>query len=108
MASLFTKIIEGELPGSFVWRDDRMVAFLSIAPPRPGHTLVVLIERVEDWTALDPDLLNHLTHVSEIIGNAIDAAFNPTKVGLMIAALWEWKRAIVDEHSPTRGHVLVA
>ena len=87
MASLFTKIIEGELPGRFVWRDDRTVAFLSIAPLTPGHTLVVPIEEVDDWTDLDPDLLAHLTHVSQIIGKAIDAAFDPTKVGLMIAGL---------------------
>ncbi len=56
MASLFTKIIQGELPGRFVWRDDRVVAFLTIAPLKPGHTLVVPIEEVEDWTDLDPDL----------------------------------------------------
>ena len=87
MASLFTKIIQGELPGRFVWRDDRVVAFLTIAPLKPGHTLVVPIEEVEDWTDLDPDLLNHLTHVSQIIGKAINAAFNPTKVGLIIAGL---------------------
>ncbi len=87
MASLFTKIIQGELPGRFVWRDDRVVAFLSIAPLKPGHTLVVPIEEVEDWTDLDPDLLAYLTNVSQIIGKAIDAAFNPAKVGLMIAGL---------------------
>ncbi|MCZ6504749.1 MAG: HIT family protein [Actinobacteria bacterium] len=87
MASLFTKIIQGELPGRFVWRDHRAVAFLSIAPLRPGHTLVVPTEQVEDWTDLDPDLLAHLTNVSQIIGRAIDVAFNPTKVGLMIAGL---------------------
>ncbi len=87
MASLFTKIIQGELPGRFVWRDDRVVAFLSIAPLKPGHTLVVPIEEVEDWTDLDPDLLAHLTNVSQIIGKAIDKAFRPTKVGLMIAGL---------------------
>lgn len=87
MASLFTMIIEGELPGRFVWRDDRAVAFLTIAPLTPGHTLVVPIEEVEDWTDLDPDLLNHLTNVAQIIGKAIDAAFQPTKVGLIIAGL---------------------
>ena len=41
MPSVFTKIIEGEVPGRFVWRDDRCVAFLTIAPLRPGHVLVV-------------------------------------------------------------------
>ena len=70
-----------------MWRDDRVVAFLTIAPLKPGHTLVVPIQEVEDWTDLDPDLLGHLTHVSQIIGKAIDKAFNPTKVGLMIAGL---------------------
>ena len=87
MASLFTKIIQGELPGRFVWRDDRVVAFLTIAPLKSGHTLVVPIQEVVEWTDLDPDLLNHLTHVSQIIGKAIDAAFQPTKVGLIIAGL---------------------
>ena len=87
MASLFTKIIEGELPGRFVWRDDTAVAFLSIAPLTPGHTLVVPIQEVEDWTDLDPDLLAHLTNVAQIVGKAIDRAFRPTKVGLMIAGL---------------------
>ena len=87
VASLFTKIIQGELPGRFVWRDHRAVAFLSIAPLRPGHTLVVPTEEVEDWTDLEPDLLNHLTNVAQIVGKAIDKAFRPTKVGLMIAGL---------------------
>jgi len=87
MASLFTMIIDGDLPGRFVWRDDRVVAFLTIAPLQPGHTLVVPIEEVDDWTELDPDLLSHLTNVAQIVGKAIDAAFQPTKVGLMIAGL---------------------
>ena len=36
MPTIFTRIIEGELPGRFVWRDDVCVAFLSIAPLKPG------------------------------------------------------------------------
>ncbi len=87
MASVFTRIIEGELPGTFVYRDDRAVAFLSIAPLRPGHTLVVPVEEVEHWIDLDDDLLAHLTMVSRTIGDAIDRAFSPAKVGLMIAGL---------------------
>ena len=41
MPTLFTRIIEGELPGHFVWRDPRCVGFLSITPIHEGHTLVV-------------------------------------------------------------------
>lgn len=87
MATVFTKIIEGELPGRFVWRDDRCVAFLSINPLRHGHALVVPIEEVDHWLDLDPGLNTHLMDVSQRIGNAQMAAFSPTRVGLMIAGL---------------------
>jgi len=87
MATLFTKIINGEVPGRFVWRDDRVVAFLTIAPLKPGHVLVVPIAEVDHWLDLDPNLLAHLMQVSQAIGRAVDRAFAPAKVGLMIAGL---------------------
>jgi histidine triad (HIT) family protein len=87
MATLFTKIIEGEIPGRFVWRDDRVVAFLTIAPLKPGHVLVVPIEEVDHWLDLEPDLLTHVMSVAQTIGRAVDRAFAPEKVGLMIAGL---------------------
>jgi len=87
MATLFTRIINGELPGRFVWRDDRVVAFLTIAPLKPGHVLVVPIEEVDHWIDLEPDLLAHLMEVSQVIGRAVDRAFSPEKVGMMIAGL---------------------
>lgn len=87
MRTLFTKIIKGELPGHFVWRDDRCVAFLSIAPLAPGHTLVVPLTEVDHWLEADDDLIAHLMSVAKKIGLALDRAFNPTKVGMMIAGL---------------------
>ncbi len=87
MPTLFTRIIEGELPGRFVWRDARAVAFLSIAPIRPGHTLVVPIAEVDHWVDLDPDLAAHLMTVAHRIGQAQMAAFSPTRVGLIIAGM---------------------
>lgn len=87
MASIFTRIIAGDLPGQFVWRDDKCVAFMSIAPLRAGHTLVVPITEVDHWLDLAPDLVQHLMAVSHTIGQAIDAAFQPVKVGLMLAGL---------------------
>ena len=87
MATVFTRIIQGELPGRFVWRDDRAVAFLSINPLRPGHTLVVPIEEVDHWVDLDPALAQHLMAVAQVVGRAQQAAFGPEKVGLMIAGL---------------------
>jgi histidine triad (HIT) family protein len=84
MPTLFTKIIEGEIPGTFVWRDDRCVAFLSIAPMKPGHTLVVPREEVDHWIDLDPDLARHLFTVAQTIGRAQDRAFSPRRIGVMI------------------------
>lgn len=87
MPSLFTKIIEGEIPGTFVWRDDFCVAFMTIAPLRPGHTLVVPIEEIDHWIELPDELRDHLFAVSGKIATAIQDAFQPTRVGLMIAGL---------------------
>ncbi|MCP4966650.1 MAG: HIT family protein [bacterium] len=87
MASVFTMIIDGQLPGRFVWKDERCVAFLSINPLAPGHTLVVPREEVDHWIDLDPELTNHLTAVSQKIGQALDLGFNPKRIGLMIAGL---------------------
>jgi len=87
MPTIFTRIIEGELPATFVWRDRRCVAFLTINPLQPGHTLVVPVEEVDHWIDADPDLTSHLAAVAQSIGRAQQAAFSPTKVGLMIAGL---------------------
>jgi len=87
MASIFTKIIDGDLPGHFVWKDDVCVGFLSIAPLQPGHALVVPRAEVDHWLDLEPEANAHLTRVAQTIGKAQEAAFRPVKVGLMIAGL---------------------
>ena len=87
MASVFTMIINGELPARFVWKDDECVAFLSINPMAPGHTLVVPRKEVDHWIDLDPELNAHLMDVSQKIGKALDLGFKPQKVGMMIAGL---------------------
>jgi len=87
MPTLFTRIIEGELPGRFVWRDETCVGFLSIAPIATGHTLVVPIAEVDHWLDLDADVAAHLTVVAQTIGKAQMAAFSPTRIGLLVAGL---------------------
>lgn len=87
MSTLFTRIIEGELPGRFVYRDDRCVAFLTIEPLAPGHTLVVPIEEVDHWIDLDPDLAAHCMVVAQKVARAIDDVYSPAKVGLTILGL---------------------
>jgi histidine triad (HIT) family protein len=85
MASVFTRIINGEFPGRFVWRDGQVVAFLSINPIRHGHTLVVPVEEVDHWLDLEPELAGRLTSVAQTIGRAQQRAFGSERVGLIIA-----------------------
>jgi len=87
MATIFSRIIDGELPGRFVYRDDRCVAFMSINPLATGHTLVVPIDEVDHWIDLDDDLAAHLMLVAKRVGNAQEQVFSPIKVGLMVAGL---------------------
>jgi diadenosine tetraphosphate (Ap4A) HIT family hydrolase len=84
MPSVFTRIIDGELPGRFVWRDDTVVAFLTIEPMRPGHTLVVPREEVDHWVDMDPELAERLFTAARVLGKAIDRAFRPRRVGVMV------------------------
>ncbi|OFL99082.1 HIT family hydrolase [Corynebacterium sp. HMSC071F07] len=85
MSSVFTKIINGELPARFVYRDETCVAFLSIEPLNYGHTLVVPIEEIDKWTDLDPQTWAHLNEVALEIGAAIKTAFNSPRTGYIIA-----------------------
>lgn len=87
MATIFTKIIDGEIPGNFVWRDHDCVGFMSVNPLRAGHTLVVPRQEVDHWLDCPPALRDHLMEVAQTIGRAIDAVHEPQKVGLMIAGL---------------------
>jgi histidine triad (HIT) family protein len=85
MATLFTKIINGELPARFVWSDERAAGLLSINPLGPGHTLIVPREEVDHWIDAEPDLLAHLTSVSRTIGAAVQELWQPPRVGLLVA-----------------------
>jgi histidine triad (HIT) family protein len=87
VASVFTRIIAGELPSLMVWKDDRCVAFLSNRPLRPGHTLVVPRQEIDHWLDLDADLLSHLALTAQSIGKAQMAGFKPTRIGLMLVGI---------------------
>lgn len=84
MTTVFTRIIDGELPGRFVWRDDRVVAFIPIALLAPGHTLVVPIEPTDHWIDIDPELNAHLWSVAQIIARTLDQLYQPSKVGVLV------------------------
>jgi histidine triad (HIT) family protein len=84
MSTIFTKIIDGDIPGRFVWRDEDVVAFLPVALLAPGHTLVVPIEPVDHWIDLPPALSAKVWSVAQTIGQALDSIYRPTKVGVLV------------------------
>jgi histidine triad (HIT) family protein len=85
MATIFSRIIAGEIPGTFVWRDELCVAFLSINPLAHGHTLVVPVAEYDHWVDLPTGLAAHLFDVTHRIGRAQQVAFQCERVGVIIA-----------------------
>lgn len=85
MTTLFTKIIDGEIPGRFVWADDVAVAFTTIAPITDGHTLVVPRDEVVELTQASDDLLAHLTRVAKVVGQAQQVTWSSPRVALLVA-----------------------
>ena len=85
MATIFTRIIDGDIPGTFVHRDDRCVVFLSINPLAHGHALVVPIAEHDHWVDLPVDLAAHLFAVAHRVGRAQERAFGCERVGVIIA-----------------------
>lgn len=87
MASVFTKIINRELPGRFVYEDDDTVAFLTIAPITQGHALVVPRAEIDNWQDVEPAALGRVMEVSQLIGKAVVKAFHAERAGVIIAGL---------------------
>jgi histidine triad (HIT) family protein len=85
MPTLFTRIIKGELPGHFALKDDRCVVFMTIAPIREGHALVVPREPIDQWVDMAADLSAHLFDIARHVGLAQRSVFGSTRIGLVIA-----------------------
>ncbi|KIQ17593.1 HIT family hydrolase [Rhodococcus sp. Leaf7] len=87
MASVFSAIIAGDIPGRFVWEDDDVVGFLTIAPVTQGHTLIVPRAEIDQWQDIDPATFGALTSVAQTVGKAVRTAFGAPRAGLLIAGL---------------------
>lgn len=87
MASIFTQIIKGELPGHFIWRDEKAVAIMTIAPIKPGHCLVIPVQEVDHWDDVPADLAAHLMRVAQKVAKGLKAVYSPKRVGVMVAGL---------------------
>ncbi|PMR76426.1 HIT family protein [Billgrantia endophytica] len=87
MASIFTRIIQGEIPGHFVWEDEQCVAIMTLNPMRPGHLLVIPRQEIDHWDDLPPGLAAHLMSVSQTLAKALKQAFPCERVAMMIVGL---------------------
>ena len=87
MASIFTKIINGEIPGRFVYESEDVVAFLTIEPMTQGHTLVVPRAEIDQWQNIEPAAFARVMEVSQLIGKAVCRAFDADRAGVIIAGL---------------------
>lgn len=87
MASVFTQIMNGDLPGHFLWRDEKVVAIMTISPIKPGHCLVIPVEEINHWDEVPEDLSAHLMHVSQRVAKGLKTVYNPKRVGVMVAGL---------------------
>lgn len=84
MATLFTRIINGELPGRIVWADEHCVVLLTIEPVTSGHALVIPRIEVDHWLDADDALLARLLLVAKTVGAAQLAEFGGLRAGLLI------------------------
>ncbi len=87
MASVFTQIIEGKIPGHFVWDDEQCVAIMTIQPVREGHVLVIPKAEIDHWDDVPDELSAHLYLTAKKVAKAIKLAFPSERVGLVIAGL---------------------
>jgi len=85
MASVFTRIIAGELPGTFVYKDNICVAFMTINPIARGHLLVVPRSEVDQWTDLPDEVSQHCFAVAKRIAHAQKQVLKCERVALIIA-----------------------
>nr|WP_298250684.1 HIT family protein [uncultured Halomonas sp.] len=87
MASIFTRIMQGEIPGHFVHEDDQCAVIMTIQPMRPGHVLVIPRDEVDHWDDLPEPLYQHLMTVSRRLAKAIKVAFPCKRVGMLVVGL---------------------
>jgi histidine triad (HIT) family protein len=87
MASIFTRIVKGEIPSYKIYEDDRYFAFLDINPLAKGHTLVIPKEETDYIFDLDDELIGEMMVVAKKVARAIDAVTECKRVGMAVLGL---------------------
>ncbi len=87
MATIFSRIIKGEIPSYRIAEDDRFYAFLDIRPMQAGHTLVVPKQETDYLFDLDDALLADMMLFAKRVAKAIEKAVECRRVGVMVIGL---------------------
>jgi histidine triad (HIT) family protein len=87
MATIFTKIIEGEIPCHKVAETADHIAFLDINPIAEGHTLVVPKQEIDYFFDLPDPLMQSTMDLSRTIAQAIDESLSPLRTGIIVQGL---------------------
>ncbi len=84
MSTIFTKIINGEIPSYKIAEDDKFYAFLDINPTAEGHTLVVPKQEVDYIFDLDDDTIAQMNIFAKKTAKALDKALDCKRVGVLV------------------------
>ena len=84
-ASVFTRIIRGELPAAIVYEDEHTIAFMDAGQVNPGHVIVATRRQVETILDLDDELAGALFRTAARVARAVDAAFHPEGITVLQA-----------------------
>lgn len=87
MATIFTKIINGEIPSYKIAENDKFFAFLDINPMSKGHTLVVPKQEIDYIFDLEDNLLSDMMLFSKKVAAAIEKAIPCERVGVMVIGM---------------------
>jgi histidine triad (HIT) family protein len=87
MATIFSKIINGEIPSYKIAENDRFFAFLDISPMSKGHTLIVPKQETDYIFDLDDTLLSEMIVFAKRVALSIEKAVPCTRVGMMVIGL---------------------
>ena len=87
MASVFSKIVAGDIPAERLAEDDRFLAFLDVRPIRPGHSLVIPKQEIDHFFDLPDDLLGDLMVFAKPVANAIRAVTGAARVGCVVVGV---------------------
>ncbi len=87
MATIFTKIVNGEIPSYKIFENEHFYSFLDISPMTKGHTLVIPKKEVDYLFDIDDAMLSEMIVLSKKIAKAIEKTVECTRVGVMVVGL---------------------